>query len=67
MRSSKACAANSLAARSRASRRRAPRRLRCGLTPYIPLGQWYGLVAARKTVHGLLATPTIVFWNISKR
>jgi peptide/nickel transport system substrate-binding protein len=37
------------------------------VTPYVPLGQWYALVAARKSIAGLLAAPTIAFWNISKR
>jgi peptide/nickel transport system substrate-binding protein len=36
------------------------------VTPYIPLGEWYSLVAARKSIHGLLRAPTIVFWNVSK-
>ena len=36
------------------------------VTPYIPLGQWYSLTAARKTIEGLLTAPTLVFWNISK-
>jgi peptide/nickel transport system substrate-binding protein len=37
------------------------------VTPYVPLGQWYSLVAARTSIQGLLAAPTLVFWNISKR
>ena len=36
------------------------------VTPYVPLGQWYSLVAARANITGLLTTPTIVFWNIKK-
>jgi len=36
------------------------------VTPYIPLGQWYSLVAARANITGFLTTPTIVFWNIEK-
>jgi peptide/nickel transport system substrate-binding protein len=36
------------------------------VTPYVPLGQWYSLVAARANITGFLTTPTIVFWNIKK-
>jgi peptide/nickel transport system substrate-binding protein len=36
------------------------------ITPYVPLGQWYSLTAARTSVRGFLTTPTIVFWNIEK-
>jgi len=36
------------------------------ITPYVPLGQWYALTAARSNIRGFLTTPTIVFWNIEK-
>jgi len=36
------------------------------VTPYVPLGQWYSLVAARSNITGFLTSPTIVFWNIEK-
>jgi peptide/nickel transport system substrate-binding protein len=36
------------------------------VTPYVPLGQWYSMVAARSSIRGFLITPTLVFWNIEK-
>jgi peptide/nickel transport system substrate-binding protein len=33
-------------------------------TQYIPLGQWYSPMAARKNVTGLLPGPVPVFWNV---
>jgi peptide/nickel transport system substrate-binding protein len=36
------------------------------VTPYVPLGQWYSLTAARRNIRGLLIAPTIVFWNVEK-
>jgi peptide/nickel transport system substrate-binding protein len=34
---------------------------------HVPLGQWYGAVAARKNVTGMIEAPVTVFWNIEKR
>ena len=34
---------------------------------YIWLGQWYGPVAIRKTVDGLIPAPATVFWGIEKK
>ena len=31
---------------------------------HIPLGQWYGALAARKNVQGMIEAPVTVFWNI---
>jgi len=31
---------------------------------HVPLGQWYGSVAVRKNVAGLLPAPVPVFWNV---
>src|SRR2546421_1888029 len=31
---------------------------------HVPLGQWYGSVAVRKNVAGLLLAPVTVFWNV---
>jgi hypothetical protein len=31
------------------------------VTRYVPLGQWYSLMAARSNIAGFLITPTIVF------
>ena len=36
------------------------------VTPYVPLGQWNSLTAARTNIRGLLVAPTIVFWNVEK-
>ncbi|SHH19653.1 ABC transporter substrate-binding protein [Pollutimonas bauzanensis] len=33
---------------------------------YIPLGQWYQPMVARKSLTGLLSTPVPIFWNIAK-
>ena len=30
---------------------------------HIPLGQWYGAVAMRNNVSGIVAAPVTVFWN----
>jgi len=37
------------------------------VTPYVPLGQWHSLLAARKNIVGLLIAPASVFWNVEKR
>jgi peptide/nickel transport system substrate-binding protein len=34
---------------------------------HIPLGQWYGAVAVRKTVDGMIEAPVTVFWNVEKK
>jgi peptide/nickel transport system substrate-binding protein len=34
---------------------------------HLPLGQWYGAVAARKNVDGMIEAPVTVFWNVEKR
>jgi peptide/nickel transport system substrate-binding protein len=34
---------------------------------HIPLGQWYGAVAVRKTVEGMIEAPATVFWNVEKK
>ncbi|MCL6640570.1 MAG: ABC transporter substrate-binding protein, partial [Candidatus Rokubacteria bacterium] len=34
---------------------------------HIPLGQWYGAVAVRKTVDGMIEAPATVFWNVEKK
>jgi peptide/nickel transport system substrate-binding protein len=34
---------------------------------HIPLGQWYGAVAVRKNVTGMIEAPVTVFWNIEKK
>jgi peptide/nickel transport system substrate-binding protein len=31
---------------------------------HIPLGQWYGAVAVRKNVRGMIEAPVTVFWNV---
>jgi peptide/nickel transport system substrate-binding protein len=31
---------------------------------HIPLGQWYGAVAVRKNVTGMIEAPVTVFWNV---
>lgn len=31
---------------------------------HIPLGQWYGAVAVRKNVQGMVEAPVTVFWNV---
>jgi peptide/nickel transport system substrate-binding protein len=31
---------------------------------HIPLGQWYGAVAVRKNVQGMIEAPVTVFWNV---
>jgi len=31
---------------------------------HIPLGQWYGAVAVRKNVQGMMEAPVTVFWNV---
>jgi peptide/nickel transport system substrate-binding protein len=37
------------------------------VTPYVPLGQWYSLTAARSAIGGFVKAPTLAFWNIAKR
>jgi peptide/nickel transport system substrate-binding protein len=34
---------------------------------HIPLGQWYGAVAVRKNIDGMVEAPVTVFWNIEKK
>jgi peptide/nickel transport system substrate-binding protein len=34
---------------------------------HIPLGQWYGAWAVRKSLDGLREVPVTVFWNIEKK
>jgi peptide/nickel transport system substrate-binding protein len=34
---------------------------------HIPLGQWYGAFALRKTVTGTIEAPVTVFWNVEKK
>jgi peptide/nickel transport system substrate-binding protein len=34
---------------------------------HIPLGQWYGAVAVRKNVNGMIEAPATVFWNVDKK
>jgi peptide/nickel transport system substrate-binding protein len=34
---------------------------------YIPLGQWYQPMAARKSIGGLLVAPVPAFWNMTKK
>jgi peptide/nickel transport system substrate-binding protein len=34
---------------------------------HIPLGQWYGAVAVRKNVTGMLDAPVTLFWNVEKK
>jgi peptide/nickel transport system substrate-binding protein len=34
---------------------------------HIPLGQWYGAVAVRKNVQGMMEAPVTVFWNIEMK
>ncbi len=34
---------------------------------HIPLGQWYGALAARKNVEGMIEAPVTVFWNVEKK
>ena len=34
---------------------------------HLPLGQWYGAVAARKNVTGMIEAPVTVFWNVEKK
>jgi peptide/nickel transport system substrate-binding protein len=34
---------------------------------HIPVGQWYGPLAARKNVDGMLEAPVTVFWNVEKK
>jgi peptide/nickel transport system substrate-binding protein len=42
--------------------------IRATLYPtHLPLGQWYGAVAARKNVDGMIEAPVPVFWNVEKR
>jgi peptide/nickel transport system substrate-binding protein len=36
-------------------------------TPYIHLGQWVLLSAARKNTTGFIAAGPTVFWNVEKR
>jgi peptide/nickel transport system substrate-binding protein len=31
---------------------------------HVPLGQWYGAVAVRKNVQGMIEAPVTVFWNV---
>jgi peptide/nickel transport system substrate-binding protein len=33
---------------------------------HVPLGQWYGPAAMRKTVDGTLEAPVTIFWNVTK-
>ncbi len=37
------------------------------VTTHLFLGQWYGRIAARKNVTGMLIAPVPVFWNVEKR
>jgi peptide/nickel transport system substrate-binding protein len=34
---------------------------------HLPLGQWYGAFALRKTITGTLEAPVTVFWNVEKK
>ena len=34
---------------------------------HIPLGQWYGALAARKNIDGMIEAPVTVFWNVEKK
>ena len=34
---------------------------------HLPLGQWYGAVAVRKNVGGMIEAPVTVFWNVEKK
>ena len=34
---------------------------------HLPLGQWYGAVAVRKNVGGMIDAPVTVFWNVEKK
>jgi peptide/nickel transport system substrate-binding protein len=34
---------------------------------HIPLGQWYGAGAYRKTVDGMIDAPVTIFWNMEKK
>ncbi len=34
---------------------------------HIPLGHWFGAVAARKNVTGMMEAPVTVFWNVEKK
>jgi peptide/nickel transport system substrate-binding protein len=34
---------------------------------HIPLGQWYGALAVRKNVDGMIEAPVTVFWNVEKK
>jgi len=34
---------------------------------HLPLGQWYGAVAVRKNVSGMIEAPVTVFWNVEKK
>ncbi len=34
---------------------------------HIHLGQWYGAVAVRKNVDGMIEAPVTVFWNVEKK
>ena len=36
------------------------------VVPYVPYGQWRRPLAYRKSLRGLLITPTAVLWNVSK-
>ncbi|MBI4271940.1 MAG: ABC transporter substrate-binding protein [Candidatus Rokubacteria bacterium] len=34
---------------------------------HLPLGQWYGAVAVRKNISGMIDAPVTVFWNVEKK
>jgi peptide/nickel transport system substrate-binding protein len=34
---------------------------------HAPLGQWYGALALRKGVEGVLEAPVTIFWNVTKK
>jgi peptide/nickel transport system substrate-binding protein len=34
---------------------------------HIPLGHWFGAVAVRKNVNGMMEAPVTVFWNVEKK
>ena len=36
------------------------------VVPYIPIGQWMGMTAYRKSLEGLILGPAIFQWNVEK-
>ena len=34
---------------------------------HVHVGQWYGAMAVRKTVDGMIPAPVTMFWNVEKK